>query len=465
MGPFRQRLREIASAVFATTVAVPIAVAAPICSTPSPITATSTTTLSCPATHPNLIGSLCQSTNVAVCSPNPTPCFVPAIATTTLSCPSGTTLSGTQCLSAAPVCPLAVQTIATDARVASQVGMTAVQSQLNSIRDTIQRRLQTTPGRPLGYAAEFPDESAGLPDRILGYAAAKPSAIAAANPLYTKAPPAAAAPASGWAIWAQLYGDYEQRRGIVDGFDTGRISRTGGIIGGIDKVFTDGFGGDALVLGLLSGAMTSHVSNVDNSSSRINGPSVGAYAIWIKGGFSIDSTFKVDFLDIDQASPLTVIPSFGLTNYSAALNLNYKIQFGGWWMEPTLGVLDTRSIWNSIGHDVIGLRDGNDVRLQAGSRFGTPFDWGRASVEATLTALAYDDVSITGGTLVTSVAGGSPLVSVPTDEGKVFGQVIGKLNFDWSKDIKGLTSYVEGEVRGRSGVFGTGARVGVRYSW
>jgi hypothetical protein len=58
-----------------------------------------------------------------------------------------------------------------------------------------------------------------------------------------------------------------------------------------------------------------------------------------------------------------------------------------------------------------------------------------------------------------------PLVTVPTDEGKVFGQVIGKLNFDWSKDIKGLSSYVEGEVRGRSGVFGTAARVGARYSW
>jgi hypothetical protein len=134
-------------------------------------------------------------------------------------------------------------------------------------------------------------------------------------------------------------------------------------------------------------------------------------------------------------------------------------------MEPTLGVLDTRSIWNSTGHDLIGLTDGNDVRLQAGSRFGTPFDWGRASVEATLTTLVYDDVSITGGTLLTATAGGGPLAIVPTDEGKVFGQVIGKLNFDWSKDIKGLSSYVEGEVRGRSGVVGTAARFGVRYSW
>ena len=343
--------------------------------------------------------------------------------------------------------------------------MSAVESQLNSIRDTIQRRLQTTPGRPLGYAAESPDESSGSPDRILGYAAATQSAMAAANPLNTKAPPAAVASASGWAVWSQLYGDYEQRSGIVDGFDTGRISRTGGIIGGVDKVFTDGFGGDALVLGLLSGAMTSHVSNVDGSSSRINGPSVGAYAIWIKGGFSIDSALKVDFLDIDQSSPFKVIPSFGLTNYTAALNLNEKIQFTGWWMEPTLGVLDTRSIWNSTGHDVIGLTDGNDFRIQAGSRFGTSFDWGRASVEATLATLAYDDVSITGGTLVTAVAGVGPLVTVPTDQGKIFGQVIGKLNFDWSKDIKGLSSYVEGEVRGRSGVFGTAARVGVRYSW
>ena len=136
-------------------------------------------------------------------------------------------------------------------------------------------------------------------------------------------------------------------------------------------------------------------------------------------------------------------------------------------MKPTFGVLDTRSIWNSTGHDSIGLTDGNDFRIQAGSRFGTPFDWGRASVEATLATLVYDDVSITGGTLVTATAGlgGSPLIAVPTDEGKVFGQVIGKLNFDWSKDIKGLSSYVEGEVRGRSGVFGTAARFGVRYSW
>jgi len=366
----------------------------------------------------------------------------------------------------ASVCPQAVQTAPTDAREVSRAGTTAVQSQLNSIRDNIQRRLQTTPGQPLGYAAEVPDERSGLPDQSLGYAAVSPSAMAAANPLYTKAPPAAVASASGWAVWSQLYGDYEQRSGIVDGFDTGRISRTGGIIGGLDKTFIGGFGGDALVLGLLSGAMTSHVSNVDGSSSRINGPSVGAYAIWIKGGFSIDSTFKVDFLDIDQSSPLMVIPSFGLTNYSAALNLNDKIQFTGWWMEPTVGVLDTCSIWNSAGHG-IGLTDGNDVRLQAGSRFGTPFDWGRASVEATLATLVYDDVSITGGTLVTATAGlgGSPLIAVPTDEGKVFGQVIGKLNFDWSKDIQGLSSYVEGEVRGRSGVFGTAARVGVRYSW
>jgi hypothetical protein len=47
----------------------------------------------------------------------------------------------------------------------------------------------------------------------------------------------------------------------------------------------------------------------------------------------------------------------------------------------------------------------------------------------------------------------------------VFGQVIGKLNFDWGKDIKGLSSYIEAEVRGRDGVVGTAARVGVRYAW
>jgi hypothetical protein len=78
-----------------------------------------------------------------------------------------------------------------------------------------------------------------------------------------------------------------------------------------------------------------------------------------------------------------------------------------------------------------------------------------------LTGLLYDDGSITGGTVATVVGG----TLVPTGEGLVFGQGIGRLAFDWSVAVKGLSTYVEGEVRGSSGVFGAAGRFGARYQW
>jgi hypothetical protein len=72
--------------------------------------------------------------------------------------------------------------------------------------------------------------------------------------------------------------------------------------------------------------------------------------------------------------------------------------------------------------------------------------------------MAYSDVEIRGGT-VAAAAGGA---LVPTDEGKVFGQGLAKLNFIWSSNV---SSYIEGEVRGREGVLGTAGRLGLRYTF
>jgi hypothetical protein len=125
-------------------------------------------------------------------------------------------------------------------------------------------------------------------------------------------------------------------------------------------------------------------------------------------------------------------------------------------VEPTAGFLHTNTIWNGMGHD-LGMIDGETWRVQGGARIGWYGVWNAMQVEGTLAAMAYDDVSIRGGTISTITA---PLV--PTDEGKVFGQLIGKLNFDYSH---GLSSYIEGEVRGRDGVVGAAGRVGVRYKF
>jgi hypothetical protein len=294
---------------------------------------------------------------------------------------------------------------------------------------------------------------------VLGYAASMPPG--SFNPLYTKAPPAPAAPPNyGLAVWAQGYGDFEQRWGNVGSLDVGRTTRTGGVVGGIDKTFSNIFASsDALVIGLLGGDVASGINNNDGSFSRLKGTSAGAYLIWVHGGFSIDSTFKADFLDLDQTTTGILTP-FGLTNYVSALNLNQKYTYKTWWVEPTVGVSDTRTIWDSAGH-ALGISDGNAVRVQGGARFGAQFQWGMIPVDATLTTLLYDDVSITGGTLA-SVVGG-PLV--PTGEGLIFGQALGKLNFDWSRDIKGFSTFIEGEVRGTSGVFGAGGKLGARYQW
>jgi hypothetical protein len=230
-----------------------------------------------------------------------------------------------------------MQTVTAVARQASQAGLTTIQSQFTTIRDAIQRGLSRSPGaQPLGYA----DQDSG---QALGYA--DPKSPRAANPLYTKAPPAPPqAPNNGLAVWAQGYGDFEQRWGNVGGFDYGRIARTGGVVGGIDKTFTNVFAtSDALVIGVLGGDVTSGINNNDGSSSRVYGPSVGAYAIWVNGGFSIDSTFKADLLDLDQTTAGVVTP-LGLTNYVSALNLYQKYDFKTWWIEPTVGVSDTRTI-------------------------------------------------------------------------------------------------------------------------
>ena len=72
-------------------------------------------------------------------------------------------------------------------------------------------------------------------------------------------------------------------------------------------------------------------------------------------------------------------------------------------------------------------------------------------------AYAYDDVSITGGTLASVV---TPMV--PTDQGLVFGELVSKASFDWGK---GLSSDVEAELRGSTNIFGVAGRAGARYQW
>ena len=360
--------------------------------------------------------------------------------------------------SIAPQCAAALNNAAQAARQASQVSMTAVQSELQSIRDSIQagRSRSVTSGRPIGFAAEPTSNRLesnplydGSLDGLLAYAKSDRT-LHRAPP-----PPAAVAPAPVWSVWGQGFGDWETRNGTANGIDIGRRTLTGGGLVGLDVTFSNFTSpSGALVLGVLGAGMRSTTHNADGSEARVDGPGTGFYAIYINGGFSTDATWKGDFLTV---APSTLPTSVGLNNYVTAWNIQQKFEWGQSWVEPTAGVTYTNSIWNADGH-TRGFTDGYAWRVQAGLRAGTSWDaGGGVKLEPTLTALAYDDVKISGGTLAEALA---PLA--PTDQDKMFGLFNAKLNADYGG---GLSAYVEGEVRGRTGVLGTAVRAGIRKSF
>jgi hypothetical protein len=358
---------------------------------------------------------------------------------------------------------VAITRLGRDSQFTSQIGVNAVHTETTEIRDGI------TSHRPRGgsnsfawdpYADNDPTDARSNPFakfssvdggvmEALGYAKA---------PIFTKAPVPLPSGVQ-FAIWGQGFADQEKRTETLLGADVGRTTTTYGGLGGFDATFSNfmGFGGTS-VFGVLGGATQSNIRNADGSTSRVEGPGVGFYSVYVKGAFSFDTVDKIDFFTLDRWQTGAPVLTLGLTNYTSAANVNYRFDLPkNWWFEPTAGLSYTSTRWDSASK-ILGFQDGEAFRLQAGSRVGTSTVWGNTTVEGTLTGLAYSDVVINGGSI--AVAAGSPMV--PTDEGKVFGQGIGKLNFLWTPK---LSSYVEGEVRGRDGVIGYAGRLGARYSF
>jgi len=386
----------------------------------------------------------------------------------TFKCVTGSTgstnvLSGNPVADVTAACATSVislQNAAQAARQASQVSMTAVQSQLQSIRDSIQagRSRSGMTGRPIGFAAEpSSDRLESNPLYDGGFQDALAYARTDSKSPLPKAPAVAPAAAPGpvWSVWGQGFGDWENRTGTSNGIDIGRRTLTGGGLVGLDVTFSNFTSpSGALVLGVLGAGMRSTTHNADGSDARIDGPGTGFYAIYVNGGFSTDATWKGDFLTV---APSTLPTSVGLNNYVTAWNIQQKFEWGQSWIEPTAGFTHTNSLWNAGGHEQ-GFNDGYAWRVQAGLRAGTSWDaGGGVKLEPTVTALAYDDVKISGATLAVALA---PLS--PTDQDKVFGLFDAKLNADYGY---GLSAYVEGEVRGRTGVLGTAVRAGIRKSF
>jgi Autotransporter beta-domain len=316
-------------------------------------------------------------------------------------------------------------------------------------------------------------------------------------------------PGVRYATWGQIYGDYEKRNaaGPADLFETSGAaigvanvaveSRTGtvGFLAGGDLTSRGViFGGDGLIVGVMAGFVSSNLTlNATNlqfnapsqpspsgigssrTTANLSGPTAGLYATYFNGGFSSDFTLRIDALNLNETfnellacscgPPLPQASGSGsvpLLNGTIAGNLNYRFNlYPNFWIEPTVGAQYTNSSYGSNAAQ-LGLDDGNLVMVQGGARFGasTLID-NHILMTTTLTGLAYDDVLVAGGFIPAAAFEGQNLL-VQADQGHVRGRGVLAFNFDFGQ---GVSSFVQGEVRGGSGLFGAGGKAGVRVQW
>jgi Autotransporter beta-domain len=334
------------------------------------------------------------------------------------------------------------------------------------------------------------------------------------QPLAPIPPPLPVGPAIRFATWTQVYGDYERRNASAPTFvtpdagppvpvDTSVRSRTGTVGFQVGGDFTSRgvlFADDGLIAGAMAGYVTSHLTLntlsmstnfaiVGNGSSHttadLAGPMAGLYATYFNGGFSTDLFLKVDVLRLNETftdnlaftsagfapngdfSPAFIVPFSGsgstnLINATVFGDLNYRFNlYPNFWIEPTVGAQYTNTSYGTNAFQ-LGLADGTLVMVQGGARFGTNFllcDWVRTT--AILTGLAYDDVLVAGGFIPGAGFAGNNILA-HADQGQVRGRGVLAFNFDFGQ---GISSFVQGEVRGGKGLFGAGGKAGVRYQW
>jgi len=110
---------------------------------------------------------------------------------------------------------------------------------------------------------------------------------------------------------------------------------------------------------------------------------------------------------------------------------------------------------------LLGLDDGHLVRVQGGARLGLETDLGTARLTTTVTGLLYEDVDIHGGAIQGAAFGTSNILA-KADEGKLRARGILAFNIDFGG---GVSSFVQGEVRGGNGLTGGGGMAGLRIQW
>jgi outer membrane autotransporter protein len=295
-----------------------------------------------------------------------------------------------------------------------------------------------------------------------------------------KAPPVApvAAPApvaARVATWGRIYGDFENRDNNVASFtfagqlftrDLSYQQRGGGLLAGADVVLSNlTSAADGLIFGPFGGYTTARV-NFNNAgvTQNFTGGTVGAKATYVNGGFFTDAIVKVDLLSLD-INAVALSQQSDLTNLSVLGNIGYKFDLSqGFYVEPTAGFEYVQTNFSDspvLTATTIPLLDGHVTRLRAGARFGTEWVTNNIRIEPSVLPLVYYIANASG--LETFTAGGPGVITFPSDEGKVFGEVQASVNFF---DLNsGLSGFVRADLRFGEDLFGGSGKAGIRYTW
>ncbi len=281
---------------------------------------------------------------------------------------------------------------------------------------------------------------------------------------YYKSPQVAPVPA--WAGWARGFGDWE-KRGALDANDVARSQDAFGMQAGFDRVWQQLVtSGDYFITGVFGSYMSSRATFASlQSTVHLEGPGVGAYAMWINGGFSTDVTARTDFFNLaEDFAGTPPNPAFRVTAPAVAENIQYKFWLGGpAFLEPTAGYMYSRALFDGAAV-ASGLQDGTTLRVQGGARLGTMFDLIGVRVVPTLTGLVYEDAIQQGTAVSTSptAPAGIVLPLAPTDQGLVRGEVIPQLDIYFAD---GLAAFLQGGVRFGREMVGATAKVGLAKTW
>ena len=374
------------------------------------------------------------------------------------SCPAGAIISGSQCVLAgagAVVVPAVCtgsssisQSVRSVAVSQQQLSFSSIQTMLEGRRDQLQSPHLTA--APLGYAN----------GEALGYSSTGRARNAFAS-IPFKASPSVAAAGPSWGSWAEGLGNWQRNSAVAAG-DLDHFAETYGAQGGVDATWQSlSAGDDALVVGLVASWMTSRVT-YDGSpvSLQLKGPGVGLYGTYLRGNFSTDLAAKTDFLTMDEAfSGLSPNASISATNFGVTGNAQYKIMTGtASFVEPTGGFSFTRTDFGG-GAAALDLKDASTLRLQAGLRFGTSTKIVDTAVEPTLRVLAYDNVVAEGSSIAADTPGAA---IVPTDQGKVRGEIDPAVNFDFEN---GYSSNISGQVVFGEDLVGGALTAQLRKQW